>query len=133
MDRALFDFDDNEQEQFFNNQRKDMKKLLSAATTGTQIRIWKSNTPYSTCGFYFICDVLRNIDCQISVVTLPEYQQVSDNEIVIYSDWGQVNPGKLYQFLPFIDSNFSLEDIGKAHLHMEGNHNIGKIIINVCE
>lgn len=95
-----FDFDDNEQEQFFNNQRKDMKKLLSAATTGTQIRIWKSNTPYSTCGFYFICDVLRNIDCQISVVTLPEYQQVSDNEIVIYSDWGQVNPGKLYQFLP---------------------------------
>lgn len=34
---------------------------------------------------------------------------------------------------PIIDTKFSLEDIGKAHLHMEGNHNIGKIIINVCE
>lgn len=34
---------------------------------------------------------------------------------------------------PIIDTKFSLEDIGKAHLYMEGNHNIGKIIINVCE
>ena len=34
---------------------------------------------------------------------------------------------------PIIDTKFSLEDIGKAHLHMEGNQNIGKIIINVCE
>lgn len=34
---------------------------------------------------------------------------------------------------PIIDTKFSLEDIGKAHLHMEGNNNIGKIIINVCE
>ncbi len=34
---------------------------------------------------------------------------------------------------PIIDSKFSLDDIGKAHLHMEGNHNIGKIIINVCK
>ncbi|MEF9934331.1 MAG: NAD(P)H-quinone oxidoreductase [Clostridium sp.] len=34
---------------------------------------------------------------------------------------------------PIIDTKFSLDDIGKAHLYMEGNHNIGKIIINVCE
>ncbi len=34
---------------------------------------------------------------------------------------------------PIIDSKFSLEDAPKAHLHMEGNHNIGKIILHVCE
>ncbi len=34
---------------------------------------------------------------------------------------------------PIIDSKFSLEDIGMAHLHMEENKNIGKIIIKVCE
>ncbi|TCO70386.1 DUF3658 domain-containing protein [Marinisporobacter balticus] len=95
-----FDFDDNEQEHFFHNQRKDMEKLLSAAINGTPIRIWKSNIPYSTCGFYFICNVLRNIDCEISVVSLPEYKQVSENEIVTYSDWRQMEPGKFYQFLP---------------------------------
>ncbi|GMQ57218.1 hypothetical protein AN1V17_16130 [Vallitalea sediminicola] len=95
-----FNFDDNEHEQFFHNQRKDMKKLMSAATNGTPIRIWKSNTPYSTCGFYFICNVLRNIDCEISVISLPEYKQVSENETVAYYDWGQIDAGKFYQFLP---------------------------------
>lgn len=34
-----FDFDNKEQKQFFQNQRKDMKKLLSATQNGTPIRI----------------------------------------------------------------------------------------------
>lgn len=34
---------------------------------------------------------------------------------------------------PIVDTKFSLDEIGKAHLYMEGNNNIGKIIINVCE
>lgn len=34
---------------------------------------------------------------------------------------------------PIIDTSFSLEEIGEAHLYMEGNHNIGKIIIHVSE
>lgn len=94
-----FDFDDNEQEQFFYNQRKDMEKLLSAAANGGPIRIWRSNTAYSTCGFYFVCNILRNIDCKISVVLLPEYKQISQNEVMTYTDWGQIEPGKFYQFL----------------------------------
>ncbi len=47
-----FDFGNKEQEQFFQNQRKDMEKLLSAAKDGIPIRVWKSNAPYSTCGFH---------------------------------------------------------------------------------
>lgn len=94
-----FDFDNKEQEQFFQNQRKDMEKLLTVAQNGTPIRIWKSNAPYSTCGFYFVCDMLRNIDCDIRVISLPEYKKISENEIVTYSDWGEVEASKLYQFL----------------------------------
>ncbi len=97
---SRFDFDNKEQEQFFQNQRKDMEKLLTAAQDGTPIRIWKSNAPYSICGFYFVCNLLRNIDCNISIVSLPEYKKVSDNEIVTYSHWGEVDAGRLYQFLP---------------------------------
>lgn len=97
---SRFNFDDNKQEQFFLNQRKDMEKLLSDATNGTSIRVWKSNTPFSSCGFYFICNVLKNIDCKISVVSLPEYKQVSENKTVTYSNWGQIAAGKFYQFLP---------------------------------
>ena len=94
-----FDFDNKEQEQFFQNQRKDMEKLLSAAKDGIPIRIWKSNAPYSTCGFHFVCHLLRNIDCNISVVSLPEYNPISENETVEYSHWGEVDAGKFYQFL----------------------------------
>jgi hypothetical protein len=97
-----FDFDKKEQEQFFQNQRKDMEKLLSAAEEGIPIRIWKSSVPYSTCGFHFVCHLLRNIDCNISVVSLPKYYPIFENEIVEYSHWGEVAAGKFYQF-------FSLE------------------------
>lgn len=95
-----FDFDNKEEEQFFQNQRKDMERLLSVAQNGTPIRIWKSNAPYSTCGFYFVCNILRNIDCKISIVSLPEFELISENKIVEYSHWGEVDAGKFYQFLP---------------------------------
>ena len=95
-----FDFEDKEREQFFQDQRKDMEKLLSAATEGIPIRIWKSNAPYSDCGFHFVCNLLRNIDCNISVVPLPKYNLISENEIIEYSHWGEVEAGKFYQFLP---------------------------------
>lgn len=95
-----FDFDNKEQEQFFLNQRKDMEYLLSSAKNGIPIRMWKSNAPYSTCGFYFVCNILRNIDCNISVVSLPKYKQISENEIAEYSHWGEVEAGKIDQFLP---------------------------------
>ncbi len=95
-----FDFDDKEQEQFFQNQCKDMERLITDAKEGTPIRIWKSNAPYSTCGFHYVCFMLRNIDCRISVVSLPEYRQASDHEIIRHSHWGEIHAGKLYQFLP---------------------------------
>jgi hypothetical protein len=94
-----FDFDNKKQGQFFQNQRKDMEKLLSAAKDGISIRIWKSNAPYSTCGFHFVCNLLRNINCNISVVSLPKYNPISENEIVEYNHWGEVDAGKFYQFL----------------------------------
>lgn len=96
-----FDIDSKEQKQFFQNQRKDMEKLLSAAKDGMPIRIWKSDAPYSTCGFYFVCYILRNIDCNISILSLPKYMPIYENEIVEYSHWGEVEVGEIYEFLPF--------------------------------
>ncbi|HKM33808.1 MAG TPA: DUF3658 domain-containing protein [Lachnospiraceae bacterium] len=95
-----YDSDNKEQEKFFHSQRKDTEKLLSAAKDGVSIRIWKSNAPYSTCGFHFVCKLLRSIECNISVVSLPKYYPISENEIVEYSHWGEVDAGKFYQFLP---------------------------------
>lgn len=126
-----FDFDNKDQEQFFQNQRKDLEKLLSAAKEGTSIRIWKSNVPYSTCGFYYVCNILGNIDCNISVVSLPKYKPISENEIVEYSHWGEVAAGKFYQFLPLEKqlTQFFAKDSKLNQIYNEIN-TIKKLLLN---
>lgn len=95
-----FGIDKNEQEQFFQHQRKDLEKLLTTARNGIPIRIWESDAPYSTCGLYFTCHALRDVDCKISVIHLPKYAETADSKIISYSHWGEVEPGKFYKFLP---------------------------------
>lgn len=94
-------FNEEETERFFNDQREDLEKLLSAAKKGEPIRIWKGNSPFSACGFAFTCYVLRNIDCKISVISLPEYRETSNNTIEYYTNWGEIAPGQLYSFLSY--------------------------------
>jgi hypothetical protein len=109
------DFDERETEKFFHMQREDLEKLVTTATQGTPIRIWKSNAPYSACAFAFVCDVLRNIDCKTSVVSLPKYRKIDENTIESYSNWGEISPGQFYSFLPL---ERELPNIEK---HMESN------------
>lgn len=44
--------------------------------------------------------MLRDIDCEINVVSLPE-KKIFEDEIVVYYSWTEVEAGKFYQFLPF--------------------------------
>jgi hypothetical protein len=94
-----FGFTDKEREEFFQNQRQDMEKILTAAKEGTTIRIWKSSCPAAVCGFYFVCHTLRGINCDLRVIDLPEFIKLSDQQTAVYHDWGSMHPGKLYMFL----------------------------------
>lgn len=94
-----FNYDKHEEQAFFNSQIKDMEKLVKAVSNGESIRIWKSNAPYSVCGFYFVCDLLRQTDCEISVITLPEYLELSYNVMEIYSGWHEISSEDFEQFL----------------------------------
>lgn len=109
-------FDKNEMEEFFNMQRDDMRKLLTAAKQGVPIRIWKSNAPFSACAFSFVCDVLRNIDCKISVVSLPKHIAMPNNTIVSYSSWGAIASGQFYSFLTYEKELSTMEKIMQADL-----------------
>lgn len=80
-------------------QQENLKKVISAAKEGKSIRVWKSNAPFSTCGFAFLCDQLRTIDCKITVVTLPPYIDSPKDTIISYNHWGEVTPDEFYSFL----------------------------------
>lgn len=110
------DFDEQESEQFFQMQCEDVEKLLSAAQKGVPIRIWKSNAPFSACGFAFVCNILRKTDCKVSVVSLPEYVIKSNGTLVSYTSWGEVSPEEFYSFLSHEKELSNIEKCVQANL-----------------
>lgn len=111
--------DKKEIERFFNDQREDIEKLLLAARQGVPIRIWKSNMPFASCAFAFICDFLRHIDCKVSVVSLPEYFVRPDNTMVSYSSWGEMISEEFHNFLSYEKELSKIEKIVHADLWQE--------------
>lgn len=92
-------FKGEEIEQFFNMQREDYDKLLRYAKSGESIRVWKSNAAFSACAYTFLCYTLKDIDCDLNSVTLPEYFEISHDTIKQCTDWGEVAPSEFKQFL----------------------------------
>ncbi|MEA5002764.1 MAG: DUF3658 domain-containing protein [Christensenella sp.] len=98
---GMHDFSDQDREELFSAQRADLEKLLSVARSGQSVRIWTSNAPYSTCGLYYTCHLLRHIDCDIRVIALPPFMPLENEDATVsYSHWGEVEPGKFSSFLP---------------------------------
>jgi hypothetical protein len=89
----------DDMERFFICQNEDHQKLTDGAKSGNPIRIWKSAV--SACGFTYTCDILRDIDCKISVVDLPEP----------YTDWGLMYPDQIRGFLPYERHVFDTEKV----------------------
>ncbi|MDF2513775.1 MAG: hypothetical protein K0S04_3641 [Herbinix sp.] len=87
-------------EDAWNKYLKEIERLKHYASQREDLRLWYSNAPYSLCGFYYVCNLLKDYDCKISAVKLPRYIQLSDNEIQFYSSWGEIDAGKFFRFLP---------------------------------
>jgi hypothetical protein len=79
----------------------EIERLKIYASKGEEFRIWYSNAPYSICGFYYVCNLLKEYNCKVSVINLPQYMLLSDNVIQFYTSWGEIDAEKFYKFLPF--------------------------------
>jgi len=77
----------------------EIERLKKYATLGEDIRLWYSDAPYSVCGFYYVCNLLKDYNCKVFVIKLPKYMQLSDDEIQYYISWGEIAAGKFYKFL----------------------------------
>lgn len=67
---------------------------------GKQCRVWYSDTPYSICGFYSLCQILQKYKNEIHIVKLPEYM-VRKTSIISYRNWGEVSAEEFAEFLTY--------------------------------
>jgi hypothetical protein len=78
----------------------ELERLMNYASKGEHLRIWYSNAPYSLCGLSYVCNLLLQYNCKVSVIKLPPYVQLSDNEMLFFTSWNEMDAGKFYKFLP---------------------------------
>lgn len=76
-------------------------RLIECAEEGQAIRIWWSDAPYSTCGFYHIVSMLQNSPCRISAIKLPKYHEINSTTVACYTSWGEIYAGKFYKYISF--------------------------------
>lgn len=97
----------------------EQNRLMYYLSKGESIRIWYSNAAYSMCGFYYICNLLRNTINEIFVVKLPDYIQINHSTIVEYQHFGEVVPDKFNNFLRYEKELFQAEVIMFANHWLE--------------
>lgn len=88
---------------------KELYRLKDFLDHGEAVRIWYSDAPYSRCGFYSLCQILKEYENEISVVKLPEYI-TREKEIVSYQSWSEVSAEEFAGFLSY-EKSLSREEV----------------------
>lgn len=78
----------------------ELLRLKEYLENGETIRVWYSDTPYSICGFYSLCQILQKYKSEIHIVKLPEYM-VRKTSIISYRNWGEVSAEEFAEFLTY--------------------------------
>lgn len=76
-----------------------IKRLEKEAFLGSNIRIWYSDVAYSRCGLYHLCTILKDYDCKVSVIKLPEYRVMPTGWLKVYKLWKDVSLNEFNYFL----------------------------------
>ena len=84
--------------QRFSGYRNEAERIIAAALSGESIRIWNCEMAFSICGVYLLCDMLREIECDISIVDFPKEKRDVTSSFG-YSHWGILKPGEYYTYL----------------------------------
>ena len=78
----------------------ELLRLKEYLENGETARVWYSDTPYSICGFYSLCQILQKYKNEIHIVKLPEYM-VRKTSIISYRNWGEVSAEEFAEFLSY--------------------------------
>lgn len=69
---------------------KSLKALRLLAEKGKSFRVWYGSNAMEMCGFYYICNVLKDYDTDVYVVELPRLFAIGDKPKQI-SSWGMAH------------------------------------------
>lgn len=69
---------------------KALKALKKLAETGKTFRIWYSSSAMEMCGFYYLCNVLKDYESDVYAVELPQVFTIGDKSKHI-SSWGMAH------------------------------------------
>ena len=90
-----------QRDQMWEQRQQDRSRLLEATESGEAVRIWYSPAaPWSLCGFYDVCWLLRDFDCPMTALELPQWMPREDGTVQSCLSWGELVPGDWAAFLP---------------------------------
>lgn len=83
---------------YCKNENKNMSIIQKAVEKGDILRVWLDTTPNSLCGFYFLCHMIKNKNCNLQVVYFPE--ELPHNRIMGCDRcWGELDHRQLSQYV----------------------------------
>lgn len=71
--------------------QEDLKAFLTQARKKEPIRIWTSSAPHETCGFYYTCYLVQEMNCPVSIVSLPTFISYDHETMAAYESWNHVD------------------------------------------
>jgi hypothetical protein len=86
----------------------ELNRLKDYINNGEEVRIWYCDRPYSLCGFYFLCNWMKDDTNKINVVKLPEHI-VKEDCTISYQNWGEIIPEDFSFFLKYEEQLFKEE------------------------
>lgn len=95
------DFEDEEVKAFFSSQREDFNTLIEYANRGEDIRVWITDSAATLCGLAYLCNILKNINCHISVISRPDKDTMFEENIKFFDDWGACPQNQFYLFTEY--------------------------------
>lgn len=71
----------------------ELNRLKEYLKNGESVRVWYSDSPYSLCGLFWLCNALYKTKRDICAVKLPDIEP--------YVSWGELDPEKFEKYLRF--------------------------------
>lgn len=85
--------------------RDEAEKIVSLARAGETLRVWGCNMAFALCALYRLCDLLRDIPCDIEIVEFPRSK--IDREHNFGEGWGYVG---VKDVLSYVDKTRKLSN-----------------------